>query len=76
MSRSTLAALLILAGYLYGTLLYNPWYTLVQKTLGRFGLVKESTDPNVKRLGNQVQIVIVALLLITGGIWLFIVSND
>lgn len=78
MNRELLATLLILAGYLYGTTLYEPWYFTVQKWLLAAGIIKMPEDaPEGKRLlGNQVQIVIAAIILIGAGIWLFVFSGN
>lgn len=78
MNREVFATLLILAGYLYGTTLYEPWYFTMQKWLLFAGVVKmpQNAPEGTRLLGNQVQIVIAAILLIGAGIWLFVFSVD
>ncbi len=78
MNRDLFAAILILAGYLYGTTLYEPWYFIVQRWLISLGLIKlpQGSQEGTKLLGNQVQIVIISILLIGAGVWLFLLSNN
>lgn len=73
MNRTVFAALLIVLGYIYGTTLYEPWYYTLQRFLVYVGAVKlpENAPPETRMLGNQVQIVIISLILIGLGIWLF-----
>lgn len=75
MNPIVLAAIVIIAGYLYGTLLYEPWYMLVQRKLVEFGMLTAPKQPGEKLLGNQVQIVLVAVILMGVGIWLFIFAK-
>lgn len=72
MNPIILAAIIIIAGYLYGTLLYEPWYLFVQGKLVEFGLINAPNQPTDKLLGNQVQIVLISLILMGIGIWLFV----
>lgn len=78
MNREIFAAILILAGYLYGTTLYEPWYFMVQNALVGIGLIKmpEDAAPGTKLIGNQVQIIMTAIILIGAGIWLFVFSAE
>lgn len=77
MNREIFATLLILVGYIYGTTLYEPWYFTVQGWLLSLGVVKLPPDApeGTRLLGNQVQIVIAAIVLIGAGIWLFALSG-
>jgi hypothetical protein len=76
MSPTLLAVVLILGGYVYGTMLYEPWYKIVQTWVAKTGLVKLPDDnPNARLLGNQVQIAIGSLVLIGIGIYLFIFAR-
>ncbi len=73
MNRTLFAALLILLGYIYGTTLYEPWYYTLQRFLVYVGALKmpENAPPSTRLMGNQVQIVVISLILIGVGIWLF-----
>ena len=73
MNRTLFAALLIVLGYIYGTTLYEPWYYMLQRFLIYVGVLKmpENAPPGTRLLGNQVQIVLVSLVFIGLGIWLF-----
>ncbi len=75
MNPIVLAAIIIIAGYLYGTLLYEPWYMLVQGKLVEFGILAAPKQPTEKLLGNQVQIVLIAIVLIGIGVWLFVFAK-
>ncbi len=75
MNPIVLAAIIILAGYLYGTLLYEPWYMLVQGKLVEFSILTAPKQPTEKLLGNQVQIVLIAIVLIGIGVWLFVFAK-
>lgn len=72
MNPILLAAIVIIAGYLYGTLLYEPWYMFIQGKLVEFGILTAPKQPTEKLLGNQVQIVLIAIVLIGIGVWLFV----
>lgn len=73
MNRTLFAALLIVLGYIYGTTLYEPWYYTLQRLLVYVGALKmpENAPPGTRLMGNQAQIVVIALILIGVGIWLF-----
>lgn len=75
MNPIVLGAIIIIAGYLYGTLLYEPWYMLVQRKMVEFGLMSAPKQPTDRLLGNQVQIVLIALVLIGIGTWLFVFAK-
>lgn len=77
MKREVLATLLIIGGYLYGSTLYEPWYFTVQKWFLAAGIVKmpSKTPEGTRLLGNQVQIVLVSIIAIGIGIWLFTFSS-
>lgn len=78
MNRELFAAILILVGYLYGSTLYDPWYFMVQRGLLALGLIKMPPDApeGTKLIGNQVQIIMSAIVLIGAGIWLFVLSAN
>lgn len=78
MNRQIFAAILILAGYTYGSTLYEPWYFTLQGWLVTIGILHKPEDaPEGTRLmGNQVQIIIAGILLMAAGIWLFVFSVD
>ncbi len=73
MNRIIFAALLIIVGYIYGTTLYEPWYFTLQRLLSYVGVFKipEGMPENTRLMGNQAQIVVISLVLIGLGIWLF-----
>ena len=77
MNKEILASLLILAGYIYGTTIYDPWYFVIQGWLVKLELLKvpENAPENIRLLGNKVQIVAVSVVAIGIGIWLFILGN-
>lgn len=75
MNPTILGAIIIIAGYVYGTLLYEPWYMLVQRKLVEFGIMSAPKQPTDKLLGNQVQIVLIAIVLIGIGTWLFVFAT-
>jgi hypothetical protein len=78
MNRQIFAAILILAGYIYGSTLYEPWYFTLQGWLVTIGILNmpENAPENTRLMGNQVQIIIAGILLIGAGIWLFVFSVD
>ncbi len=78
MNRAIFASLLIIAAYLYGTTLYEPWYFTVQRALVSIGLLRLPSDaPEQTRLmGNQLQITVISLCLLIAGVWLFILSDN
>lgn len=80
MNKTFLALLIILAGVSYGSLIYEPWYSLVQNYLIKFGLIKKPETPTENAeeqkkqelLGNKAQVVLYSLIMVCIGIWIFI----
>jgi hypothetical protein len=79
MNLTLLGALLILGGYAYGTLLYEPWYTQVQKWFIAIGLVTlppDTTEEAVRLLGTKGRIIAIGVLAIIIGIWMFALGSS